>query len=326
MTKLKAKLINHVIVFGMQILEGIANRVAPSYVRRLGSKIDLNISIPTWDQKTAKVDIYYPKTERPESGWPVALLIHGGGFRFFSKDSHALVAYRIAELGYLTVAMDYRLTPAHPFPFGLIDVLSVYEWVTTEINKWGGNTDELVIAGESAGANFALGLTLIACGYEAPPMFPEKRQSFKWVIPKKLLLHCGYFQVSGVDKTRDLSGVHTIIRSRMRMIESNYLPKLRSSPATEDWGLVDPLIILEKKASENQRLSSDFPEVFIPVGSSDPVLTDSKRLSKAIQALQGKETLHIYPNAPHALYAMPWHSEYNAIWKDIQSFLVPQAT
>ena len=178
----------------------VAALLGPRFARRYAVKIERNIVVPTWDAKTTTLDVYTPtKGEKPVQGWPVALVIHGGGFGFFSKDSHATIAAKIAESGYLTVAMNYRLTPANPFPLGLIDVLSTYEWTAKEAKNFNGNFQDLVIVGESAGANFALGLSLIACKLADAPIFPEKRKTFSWVIPQKLVLHCGYHQVSGVD-------------------------------------------------------------------------------------------------------------------------------
>jgi acetyl esterase/lipase len=321
MPSFKEKAFNQVIVGVLGTADSLASKLGPRFARKLNVKIERDLSVPTWDKKTTRVDVYTPKGERPTTGWPVAFLIHGGGFRFFSKDSHATVAAKIAEQGYLTVAMDYRLTPEFQFPYGLIDVLSVYEWASREIGNLGGNFRDLTLAGESAGANFALCISLIACGHAPLPMFPEKLGAFQWTIPQKLILHCGYHQVSGVDHNRDLTGISGIVKSRMRMIEKNYLPGFEQNPQKEDWGLADPLLILEKMIANGQKLSPEFSEVFIPVGDQDPVLTDSVRLSKALQALGGHEKLVIYPKAPHAFYAMSWQKQYGPIWKDIQSFL-----
>jgi acetyl esterase/lipase len=305
----------------------IAARLGPYYAKKYAVEIERDIEIPTWDGKTTKLDVYTPKTPKPEKGWPVALLIHGGGFRFFSKDSHAEVAAKISEQGYLTIAMDYRLTPAFQFPYGLIDVLSAYEWASRESKVYGGNFQELVLVGESAGANFALGLSLIACKLAPIPLFPEKRKTFSWVIPEKMILHCGYHQVSGVDSSRDLTGVSGIVKSRMRMIERDYFAKPHPAElSSEALQVADPLLMLEKMANADEKIPTIFPEVFIPVGDGDPVLTDSVKLSVALQKLQAREKLIVYPGALHAFYAMPWAKQYAAIWKDIQSFLARPKT
>jgi acetyl esterase/lipase len=72
---------------------------------------------------------------------------------------------------------------------------------------------------------------------------------------------------------------------------------------------------------ESEKLPAVFPEVLIPVGDADPVLTDSVKLSKVLQKLGARESLKVYPGAPHAFYGMSWSKHYDAIWRDIQSFL-----
>jgi acetyl esterase len=64
--------------------------------------------------------------------------------------------------------MDYRLSPEHPFPGGLSDVLSAIEFAAA--GSLGNDVDatRIALAGDSAGANIALAATLTHRGYGAP--------------------------------------------------------------------------------------------------------------------------------------------------------------
>jgi acetyl esterase/lipase len=47
---------------------------------------------------------------------PVAIYLHGGGWAFGSPTSFRKLGMQFAEAGYLTIILDYRLAPEHPFP------------------------------------------------------------------------------------------------------------------------------------------------------------------------------------------------------------------
>ncbi len=300
--------------------EFIADRIGPRVAQRYSVRIEKNKIIPTWDQKTTLIDIYTPLKDKPKNGWPIALMIHGGGFRFFSKNSHAQIAARVAEMGYLTIALDYRLAPKNPYPEGLIDTLSVYDWVQKEAQNLGGNKDQIVLVAESAGANFALNICLLAHGLATAPFLPNPSPTTNWTAPKKAVLHCGYHQASGSERYNFENTPSSFVRSRARMVQFNYLPESVKNPEKKDWGLADPLIILEKHAESGQTLSS-FTDIFIPVGGNDPVLEDSFRLSKVFTRFSKSHQYKVYPNSPHAFYAMPWDKNYQDLWIDIAAFL-----
>src|SRR5256885_2114899 len=47
---------------------------------------------------------------------PVVIYLHGGGWAFGSPISFRKLGMQFAEAGYLTIILDYRLAPEHPFP------------------------------------------------------------------------------------------------------------------------------------------------------------------------------------------------------------------
>jgi acetyl esterase/lipase len=57
-----------------------------------------------------------------------------------------------ARHGMVGVKMTYRLAPAHPWPAGAMDVAAAISWVHQNIDLFGGNPDEIVAFGYSAGA------------------------------------------------------------------------------------------------------------------------------------------------------------------------------
>jgi acetyl esterase/lipase len=95
------------------------------------------------------------------------LYFHGGGHMFGSVLSHRhLVARLAAAAGVTAFSVDYRLAPEHPFPAGLDDAREAYDFLLGQ----GFAPADLVVGGESAGANLAAALLLrLGQGRVAPP-------------------------------------------------------------------------------------------------------------------------------------------------------------
>lgn len=60
-----------------------------------------------------RADVAVPKGAGPH---PVVVYLHGGGWAFGSPASFRKLGMQFAEAGYLTIILDYRLAPEHPFP------------------------------------------------------------------------------------------------------------------------------------------------------------------------------------------------------------------
>ena len=58
--------------------------------------------------------------------------------------------------GYLTIILDYRLAPEHPFPAALEDSIFAIGWATDNARRWNGDGRRIAIGGDSAGANLAV--------------------------------------------------------------------------------------------------------------------------------------------------------------------------
>ena len=98
-----------------------------------------------------------------DTGLPLIVFLHGGGWVLSSIDGHDHVARRLATLtGALVVSVGYRLAPEHPFPAPHDDCWAVTAWLGKHAAAWGGDPDRLALCGDSAGANLAAGVALRA--------------------------------------------------------------------------------------------------------------------------------------------------------------------
>jgi acetyl esterase len=99
------------------------------------------------------------------------------------------------EAGYLTIILDYRLAPEHPFPAGLEDSIFAVRWASDNARRWNGDGRRIAIGGDSAGGNLAMSaitssapelrapvraaLLFYGAISRRPPSAPERRRAFK---------------------------------------------------------------------------------------------------------------------------------------------------
>lgn len=97
----------------------------------------------------------------------VILYCHGGGFVFGSARSHrGITSALAAATGRDVLAFDYRLAPEAPYPAALDDTLHIYKALLATM---GYRSDQVVVAGDSAGGSLALAL-LMECRDRGEPM------------------------------------------------------------------------------------------------------------------------------------------------------------
>ena len=93
--------------------------------------------------------------------------IHGGAFCLSFPNLHAgMVGRWCRRLGTRALMVDYRLAPEHPHPAAIDDCLVAYRFLLDR----GVSADQIVVAGDSAGANLALAMLqqLRAAGLAMP--------------------------------------------------------------------------------------------------------------------------------------------------------------
>jgi acetyl esterase/lipase len=107
------------------------------------------------------VRIYRP--EGHEGMWPALLWIHGGGYVLGSVEYEDPTCSRFAaEVGCVTVGVQYRLAPEHPFPAPLEDCYAALKWMVGCADELGIDRARVAIGGASAGGGLAAGLALLA--------------------------------------------------------------------------------------------------------------------------------------------------------------------
>jgi len=104
--------------------------------------------------------IYTPQGTGP---FPLIVFFHGGGYVTGDLDTEDMIARALAYgADAVTVSVDYRLAPEHPFPAAADDALAALKWVAANADELDGDVLRLAVAGDSAGANLSASLALDA--------------------------------------------------------------------------------------------------------------------------------------------------------------------
>ncbi len=100
--------------------------------------------------------LFDARAERADPG-PLLVYFHGGGFVFGDLDTHEPICADLARLLDMPVlSVDYRLAPEHPWPAGVEDAIAATRWAASGPDALGRQVSGLVLAGDSAGGNFAI--------------------------------------------------------------------------------------------------------------------------------------------------------------------------
>jgi acetyl esterase len=156
------------------------------------------------------------RVHRPthDAGLPALVYLHGGGWVFFSIDSHdRLMRELAARAGRVVIGVDYARAPEARFPVALEQTVAAFRWVHANAVLLDVDAGRIALGGDSAGANLALAAALVLRDSDAPAQ------------PEALLLNYGVFSDddSGESFTRFDGPGYTLTRDEMRGFWHEYL-------------------------------------------------------------------------------------------------------
>ena len=142
------------------LLQKRGQSTAPEPVAKVENK-----SIPGSGGEIA-LRIYTPSGQGP---FPVIVYIHGGGWVIADLDTYDSSPRALANAARaVVVSTHYRQAPEHPFPASHEDVFTAYRWARENVSSFQGDASRLAVAGESAGGNMAVAISLMAREQNVP--------------------------------------------------------------------------------------------------------------------------------------------------------------
>jgi acetyl esterase/lipase len=100
------------------------------------------------------LDIWHRQDLPPDAGAPVLFQVHGGGWVIGEKEQQGnpLMGH-LAERGWVSVAINYPLSPKATWPDHIVAVKQALAWTKAHIAEYGGDPNFIVITGGSAGGH-----------------------------------------------------------------------------------------------------------------------------------------------------------------------------
>jgi pectinesterase len=99
-------------------------------------------------------DVFYP-AKKSTHGYPGVVLIFGGGWRSGNKSQSIPMAQQIASKGYVTVAVEYRLSLEAPYPAAVHDIRAAIRWLRANAIRYNLDKSKIAVHGVSAGGQLA---------------------------------------------------------------------------------------------------------------------------------------------------------------------------
>ena len=100
------------------------------------------------------IDIFYPTNFKVKK-FPGVLMIHGGGWASGDTSLVIPMAQRIASKGYVTVAVEYRLSPEALYPAAVYDLKAAIRWMRANSDKYHIDSTKIAAYGCSAGGHLS---------------------------------------------------------------------------------------------------------------------------------------------------------------------------
>jgi acetyl esterase/lipase len=108
---------------------------------------------PYFDAGRHVLDVYFPKDTAAKKS--VFVFLHGGSWKSGKKDTYRLMARRMARRGFVSVLVNYRLSPTVKYDEMGEDCAKALQWIGQNIERYGGDSKKITLAGHSAGGHLA---------------------------------------------------------------------------------------------------------------------------------------------------------------------------
>lgn len=219
----------------------------------------------------------------------VILYCHGGGYSTGSTVYARTLTKKLAESTSMDVfAFNYRLAPEHPYPSAAEDALKAWNYLM----YLGYGARDVIVAGDSAGGNLALSLTL-------------RLKEQERLLPRGLVLLSPWTDLTKSGKSYESrKEVDPVLDHEYldRMIENYAAGQELSNP------FISPLFGDFK----------GFPPTYIQVGDNEILLSDATLLHKKLIKENVSAHLDVYKGMWHVFQMSPIKISYDAMDKNAE--------
>ena len=211
---------------------------------------------------------------------PVLLQVPGGAWMVGSKrqQAYALMSH-LAELGWVCVAINYRLSPRSTWPDHIVDVKRALAWTKEHIAEYGGDPNWIAITGGSAGGHLSALAALTANDPQFQPGFEEADTSVRAAVP--------FYGV--YDFTRTDDAIHPLTVPTL----AKYVFKLGRADISEAFRIASPIT----------HVAADAPPFFVLHGRNDSLIPVEQARAFTKRLRDASRQPVVYAEMPFAQHA-----------------------
>jgi len=211
---------------------------------------------------------------------PVLLQVPGGAWMTGNKrgQAHPLMSH-LVELGWVCVAINYRLSPRSTWPDHIVDVKRAIAWTKERIAEYGGNPDWIAITGGSAGGHLSSLAALTPNDPRFQPGFEEADTRVQAAVP--------FYGV--YDFTRSDNSMHPLL---VPVVAKNVF-KLSRTEIAEPFRLASPIT----------HVGPDAPPFFVLHGTNDSLIPVEQARSFTARLREVSRNPVVYAELPCAQHA-----------------------
>lgn len=264
----------------------VLSRIARYNMKRSDKKRDANKKAPEdvtrfddirygSNRRFHKLDVYRPKGA--QGRLPVIVSVHGGAWVYGTKEVYQFYCMSLAQRGFAVVNFTYRLAPEFKYPAAIEDINSVFQWILTNADTYGLDTDNLFAVGDSAGAHLLAVYACILTNPDYAATYPTVH--IPDITLRGVALNCGkYVMDQDFEEDKQLRG---LIR--------DILPK-KGTEAEKRW--VTPV----------HYVTENFPPAYVMTANEDFLRNQAPFLTEQLEACGVPYEYKMYGSSENVLY------------------------
>lgn len=255
-----------------------------------GVNVKKNLIYISYGKRNLHLDLFYP--ENPDHvKLPGVILVHGGGWRSGEKSLQIPMAQQLAARGYVTAAVEYRLSPEAKYPAAVLDLKAAIRWVRANASYYHIDPNKIAILGCSSGGQLA-SLVGTTNGIEK---FSKASQQ-----------QPGNSEVQAII---NIDGILDFTSEEARKFEDDPMKNPSSAGAwfggrydekPDIWKEASPLYYVNEKTPPILFINSDIPRFHV---GRDEMIIKLKEFNIYYE-------VHTIPNSPHSFWLFhPWFEQ-----------------
>ena len=262
------------------------------------AEIDARLDVPV--EGSLPVDVFRPAGS--DEALPTVLWIHGGAWISGDKRDVAPYLRILAAEGYTTIGLGYTPGPEAAYPTAVGQLNDSIGYLLDNADEFGIDPDRIVLAGDSAGAQLASELAVLATNpeFEALTGIDSSLSADQLV---GTILNCGVYELDGMAK---LTGIGAW----------GFKIALWAYTGTKDWSQAPAGALM----SSLEFVTADFPATYISGGNDDALtLIQSVPMAARLEEL-GVDVTRVFYATDHEP-ALPHEYQFHLDGEDAQQAL-----